>query len=250
MDKLREKLIDLGLKDKEAEVYLAVLSTKKSTVTDINKKSDIARTNIYQYLEALLKKGLIYKTTTKKRIHYSAEDPKKIIAFLNREQRKIEEKKNNIEKIMPELKNIFSDSLEKPAIKFYEGREGIQSIYKEIVATHKNIYSVFSAENFFKLFTYKENHEILMKLQSNGGMLYNLMEKSEETTRRLRIKEYDSFVKTKILPERIKFKTDLLVAGDALALISFKNLVGIVIEDQAIADMQRSMIKLLWKTIK
>lgn len=250
MNKIKEKLISLGLKEKEVEVYLAILGFKRSTVTDIFKKSGITRTNIYQYLEVLLQKGLIYKTTLKKRISYGAEDPKKIIAYLNKQQKEIENKKNKIEEMMPELKNIFSQSFEKPSVKFYEGREGIKSIYQDLVNNKKNIYSIFSPENFFKFFDYKENHILIMTLRDNGGMLYNLMEKSGEASKRLRIRDYSDFVKTKILPEKIRFKTDLLVAGDTIALISFENLIGVVIVDRAIAEMQEKMIKLIWQSLK
>ena len=126
MEKLREKLIGLGLKEKEADVYLAVLSFKKSTVTDINKKSGITRTNVYQYLESLLRKELICKTVSGKRLYYRAENPRNIISYLNKEKVEIERKKEKIEKIIPELKTIFNESMERPSVKFYEGKDGIK----------------------------------------------------------------------------------------------------------------------------
>ncbi|OGY89343.1 MAG: hypothetical protein A2458_00435 [Candidatus Kerfeldbacteria bacterium RIFOXYC2_FULL_38_9] len=89
-----------------------------------------------------------------------------------------------------------------------------------------------------------------MTLYKNGGMLYNLIEKSDEADKRLQIKKYNSFVKTKILPDKFTFNTDLLIVGDTIALISFDNLIAVTIQDAAIARLQKNIFEMIWKSIK
>ncbi|MEI7750262.1 MAG: hypothetical protein WCJ25_04670 [Candidatus Moraniibacteriota bacterium] len=56
-------------------------------------------------------------------------------------------------------------------------------------------------------------------------------------------------MKQKVLPEELRFESDLLVTGDRLMLVSFENLVAVIITDRAIADMQRRFLKFIWKRV-
>lgn len=250
MDKIREKLAELGLKNRDSEVYLAILSLGKSTISNIAKRAKIKRTTVYQYVEKLLEDRLIYKDVDRKRILYCAENPQKILNFLEDKKKVIEGQKIKFEKIIPELQSLYSNSFIKPNIGFYEGKEGLKDIYKEILNTHKNVYSVFSPKSFFRLFSFEENHKLLMGLYENGGILHNLVEKSDKAIDRLKRREYDQFVKNKMLPENFEFTTDLLVTDEKLALISFANLVGVIIEDKSIAELQKKMFRYIWQSIK
>lgn len=250
MKSIKDKLNKLGLRDKEVTIYLSILSMGKGTITDISKKSGIKRTSIYQYLETLLKENLIYQTAIKKRIFYVSENPKKIIKLLENRKNELEDKKKDIEKIMPSLESLYSMSFSKPSINFYEGKDGIKTVYNEMISNHKNIYSFFSPKKFFESFSFEENDKLLMELFNNGGMLYNLLEKSDEATQRLKVTKYNRFVKNKILPENFKFDTDLLIGSDAIALISFDNAMAIIIKDVAIANLQKNIFNTIWKGLR
>jgi sugar-specific transcriptional regulator TrmB len=55
----QDKLLQLGLSEKEAAVYLALLSLGKGTVTSITRKAGINRTTGYDILNALATKGIV-----------------------------------------------------------------------------------------------------------------------------------------------------------------------------------------------
>jgi len=250
MENIRKKFNNFGLKDKEIDVYFSLLVMGKGTITDISKKSKIKRTSIYQYLDILLEEGLIYQTAIKKRVFYAPENPKKIIKLLESKRDKIEKSQREIEAVMPNLESLYTKTLVKPSISYYEGKEGIKEVYNEMISTNKNIYSFFSPKKLFGLFSYEENDDLLMKLYNNGGILSNLIEKSDETEKRLEIKKYSKFVRNKILPDNFKFDTDLLIGKDSIAMISFDNLISIIIKDKAIADLQKNIFKNIWKSLK
>ncbi|MFA5993928.1 MAG: helix-turn-helix domain-containing protein [Parcubacteria group bacterium] len=250
MKMINDNLSKLGLKDKETEIYLAILGMGRGTITDISKKSGIKRTSVYQHLEVLLKEGLLYQTAVKKRIFYAPENPKKILSFMEKKKRDIDLKRQSIEKIIPELENIYARSFNKPQVSIYEGKSGIWEVYGKMTDTWQDIYSIFSPKAFFTLFSFEQNDKLLVRLEERGVKLHNLVEKSDTAFKRLKMKKYDSFVKSKVLPEELKFATDLLVTKDRLALISFSSLVAVVIEDKDIADMQRNFIKFIWKNAK
>ena len=250
MDNIKEILKNLDLSDKESDVYLAVLALGKGIISDIARRARLKRTTAYEYVESLLQKGLICKTVGKKRIFYCVENPQKIPKLFEKKKQALDDKKRKMEKYIPELTSLFSASFSRPVVSFYEGKDGIKEIYLQIISTHKIIYSFFSPASVFKLFSFKENDELLKQLYENGGELRNLVERSDKAVERLRKKEYNSFVKNKLLPEGFKFETDLLIVDDTVALISFKNLVGVIIQDKAIAEMQKNIFDLIWKGIK
>lgn len=246
MKNLHRPLQSTGLTEKERDVYLAILSLGKGTITNIAKRSNLKRTSIYQYVEVLLQENLISQTVVKKRIFYIAENPRKILTLLEKKKTTLEKSKQAIEDILPDLESLYSLSFIKPEIRLYEGKDGLRTVYREMVTHHKNILSFFSPKKFFSLFTYEDNDAILMALKKNGGTLTNLVEKSDEAIKRLQIQKYASFVKSKTLPKNFTFDTDFLIGNGTIAHISFDKKVAVIIQDPAIAHLQKNIFKTLW----
>lgn len=250
MKNSEQKIFIPGLTEKEADVYLSVLSLGKATITDIARKSFIKRTSVYIYLKSLLQKDLISQTVFKKRIFYVAENPEKLTFLLQRRETSLTKERQVIEKILPELSSLFVHSFSKPNIFFYEGKNGIRLVYEKVLNHHKKIYSFFSPRKFFQMFSHKENKEIISLLEINGGILLNLVEKSDMDVKQFKIQEYKSFVRHKLLPKNFSFETDFLIAGDLLAMISFDKQIAVIIEDSAITHLQKQLFLTLWKNPK
>jgi len=231
-----------GLEEHESGIYVALLSLGGSNVTEVSKKSGVKRTTAYYYLEALIERGLLYKSVKGKRTHYFPVDPKEL-------PRLIAAKEKIIFQTLPYLSELYEKSFVRPIVRFYEGREGIKNLYREILDTHQTIYSVFSPQSFYKTFTESENHEFLMLVKENGAELHNLVEIGQYSKLILRRQEYKSFVKSKPLPEGFTSSTDLLVTKNKVVHISFDKLVGTLVEDEAIANLQRNFFKFLWRQI-
>lgn len=61
-DDLTDGLQELGLTPKEARILLYLIIRKHSTATDISSYNDIGRTEIYNYLSNLMKKGIVFSS--------------------------------------------------------------------------------------------------------------------------------------------------------------------------------------------
>lgn len=68
-----------GLSKQESNIYLAILRGGKVSQTDIAKATGINRTSLYPILSTLLKKDLIQKVPSGKRIKYKASNPNKLL---------------------------------------------------------------------------------------------------------------------------------------------------------------------------
>ncbi len=237
---IADQIKEAGLKPKEAEIYLAILHLGEATVSDIAKKSKVKRTTIYEYTDELVRKGLLYKTVRGKRIFYAAENPDRLIRVL-------ENKKKKIDSILPDLQKIYGASfyVHKPQIRFYEGIEGIRTIYKEISTTSYTIYGVFSVDKYFSVFTNKDSEEFFGNIRRNGGQIKDLIEDTPLGRKYMKSHFYNGIGFPKLLPKDFKLAVDLIVAGDKVAMISLVNLVGVIIENPEIAELQRTFLKFM-----
>ncbi len=249
MKELEKNLLKTGLSEKAIVVYFAILAIGKGNVSVIARKAGLKRTSLYQYLEELLGRDFLYQTVKGRRVEYAAASPKKLLSSFEKERRELDRKRASVEAAIPELEALYSKSFRKPQVTFYEGKERILEAYREMVDTNQDVYTLFSLDHFFTVFTKEENHELLTQLKASGVTLYDLIERPEVETDRTWMKKYESFVKQKVLPEELRFESDLLVTGDRLFLVSFENLVAVIITDHAIADMQRRFLKFIWKRV-
>ena len=117
-----KKLQKIGLTYKEAKIYTSLLELGETNIQRISNKSKIKRTTIYNIIEVLKEKGLISIVLKKRRKYYMAADPREL-------ESKLEEQKQILKSILPELLSISNLIDKKPRIKFFEGEEGLKKIY-------------------------------------------------------------------------------------------------------------------------
>lgn len=123
MEHLLEPLKNLGLSEKEAKIYLALLQLGPSTPYQIANKAEIKRPTAYVIAEELVEKGLI--------VHVPGEDKKRYIArtpdaFIEEQGEKLRAARA----ILPELRSFQKGTVEKPSIMYYEGAEGVRQAYE------------------------------------------------------------------------------------------------------------------------
>lgn len=239
-----EKIIQFaGLNKNEAKIYSTLLRHGQSVISDISKNSGIKRATIYQYIDNLASQDIIRKTVKGKRTLYYPEDPKKLISIIEHRKRKIKE-------IFPELEKMYLASSSKPTIRFYEGKEGMRSIYREMTKTPQTLWSMFSADRYFAVFSEKDGKEFVENIYKNGGQLRDLVQNSKFGAQYVREKWGGPTSISKLLPKDFDFSVDLLIAGNNVAMISFDNLVAVIIENPGIAKLQKNLLKFIWKQIR
>jgi len=235
---------NLDLNSKDATTLLAILEIGPASISDIAKRAKIKRPTVYYLIEELIKKGLVLKVPAGKRVFYKANEPKRILSLLD-------QKKQSFEKILPQLESLFLTKPNQPKVRFYEGKEGLKNIYEEMLNTHKNAYNIFSFDDFLTVFTEKENEHFFQILRSAGGQLYNLIKSTPLAIKSIKNESYrKGITKNKFFPETLKVATTIIVTENKTAMISYKSLAGVIIEDQDIADSQKEFIKFIWETIK
>src|ERR1035437_1626674 len=121
-----ELLKQVGLDEKEASVYLALLEFGMSTVYAIATKAGLKRPTTYLILDNLEKKGLVSLVPHKKVSLYAVQSPEKLLAD-------VKKKHNLLAEQMPNLLALYNANSEKPHMQLFQGKEGVESVYKKML---------------------------------------------------------------------------------------------------------------------
>lgn len=133
---LEKYLEEIGLSEKESQVYLALLAVESESIQDLAKRTGINRTTVYPVLETLEKKGLVSEVQKGKKVEYVAAPPERLESFVERQKVILEERAERLKDIIPQIKSIQRESGEKPIVKYFEGREGSISAHEEFYEMH------------------------------------------------------------------------------------------------------------------
>ncbi len=248
MQHLIEPLKNLGLSEKEAKIYLALLQLGPATPYRIAQKAGLKRPTAYVIAEELVVKGLI--------VHVPGEEPKRYIArspeaVLEAQEAKLLKTKS----VLPELKSLQKETSEKASVLYFEGIEGLRQAYdyKKKELHEKNIVGFFANpedassevnEVFYEWNEYKERHHThVMGLTVDTPTLkpyakWLLPETTEITG--------------KFLPENMySAKVSIESCDDQFVRIALiESVQSLIIESPKLAKALREVFEITWKGLE
>ncbi len=252
-------LMELGLSDKESKLYTTLLEIGPNPVSSVARKANITRTTAYAALETLKEKGLV-STVEKSGIQqFAPVHPKKLEEFAKGQQDKAQRNYKQIKEILPELKSLTGDLVMAPRVKYFEGLEGIKTIYNDTIDTLKELpkkdrikYSYSSAPKInSELRSYLDEYIKIRKKESI--LVHGIFPDSKESWEYVS-NEKKYAAKTRILPKDISldFESEIVIYADKFAVMSLtKNrLHGVIIESPEIASTQRMLFHIIWRASK
>ena len=238
-----ETLLELGLTENEARVYLACLGLGPATAIQIARTAEIKRPTVYTIVDSLKTKGLISIEVRGLKQKFVAEDPAKLETVL-------ELKRSSFKKILPELQALKNAQDDGGFIRYFEGMEGIKSVYESMIRDirpHED-YSVVGNmdkllpldKKFFEDFFDRRaklpiNLRILVQRNPGGDWF----------------KKYERNLNAQVryLPENTKLNTNLVMIPRRMLIHELTEPVkGIVIENKRTIDMQRELFEVIWET--
>src|SRR3989344_2886082 len=126
-------LEEIGLTPGETRVYLALLELGATKTGPLAKKAQVSSSKVYKILDRLLQKGFVGYVKRGKISYFSALEPKKIMDYLEIKERQLEEKKQALKKIIPELELQHKKGKKTDAV-IYEGFKAVTSIFSTILS--------------------------------------------------------------------------------------------------------------------
>jgi HTH-type transcriptional regulator, sugar sensing transcriptional regulator len=185
-----QKFIDLGLTEREAKVYIKLLTRKGFTTLELQDSVDIPRTKMYEVLQKMVARGIINQWGTGREKRYGAVEPR--IAFnrvLNEYkdeyQTEIEKKGGAVESLLNTFTSIYEKNKDFASpldfVEVFRDKSQIQKMYVKAIKETKYDFLTFNKGPYVcdnsKRLTEQKSEEA--KLIKRGVVCRNIYEKKE-----------------------------------------------------------------------
>ncbi|MEK7564576.1 MAG: helix-turn-helix domain-containing protein [Patescibacteria group bacterium] len=248
-NELKNPLLEIGFSNKEAEVYIAILTLGRGTASKIARSAHIARTTVYDILSSLFDKGLVTLSGKEPKQEYVALSPDELNTYIEKE---FEKKKNDLKKVqdslVPQLKSIHNIK-NRPKIMFYEGKEGLKKVYEDTLSSHGEIRACATYDNmqetlpgYFPEYFYRRAEKGI-KIRAIFPYTEDGVELSKHDKEQLR--------ETAMVPhDKFLFSPEINIYDNKIMIASWKEELGITIESDEIADAMKKIFELAWAEAK
>ncbi|MGB5892834.1 MAG: helix-turn-helix domain-containing protein, partial [Ignavibacteriaceae bacterium] len=110
-NKYLRAFVEIGLTEREAKVYMTLLSGRMYTATDLQKAVNIPRTKIYEVLNKMLSRGICSEKKLGKNKIYEAIEPELALeSIYSKYQNDLNRKKKLIDQLSEVFTPIFENS--------------------------------------------------------------------------------------------------------------------------------------------
>jgi len=252
------ELRGVGLPEKAAFVYAAVLELGTAFPSKIAEVTKLNRSTTYKTLADLSARGLVSQLERNKKICYQIEKPAQLVHFAQNQIGVAESRFERAKNLLPEIEGLFSLVPNKPRVRFFEGLEGVLAVYEDHVAEQPS-YEMLGFSNV----------EALMKMLPATFIkrYVKTKEKLGITTRGIfpegsfsagynkniyREVRKQLHVRIRFIsPHDFPYKGEVTLYGkNKVSFINFHEnvLIGVIVEDETISGMIRMMFELAWKS--
>ncbi|HUQ85750.1 MAG TPA: helix-turn-helix domain-containing protein [Candidatus Limnocylindrales bacterium] len=169
------QLVNLGLEEVEAEIYLFLLEHGSRTPLVLSRETNIDRSKIYRYVEKLTQKKLIEESNTKwgKKLH--AASPKNIELLIQEKEDALKSQKELMPGLIEGLSNTPNFQQREFEVKHYRGQDGLKQM----------LWNQLSAKKEILAFSYKNKNDI-------AGKTFAEKIRSEQVERKIMLYEVEN----------------------------------------------------------
>lgn len=229
---VQQVIESLGLEDKEAKVYLSLLSLGETTATKLAEKTNLDRTLMYQLTNKLIEKGLVSYIVKNNVRYFSAADPETLL-------KNLQEKEQNLKNILPELKERQKFVKPETKVELYRGREGINTILKMVLRDEKPYYIMGGAQEACSIFELENT--VFVKRAEKLKLLGKIFARKGDNFFVGKNEEY------RFIPEHlISSTTQMLWGGKTAIFVWSEPYYVILIESEEITKSNLSTFDYLW----
>lgn len=230
-----DKLIETGLRENEAKIYLELLRKGELSANELSKNLKIDRTLSYSILNSLIKKGLANYIIKNNKKYFSPASPDNLLNT-------IKKKEIITLDLIPHLSKIKKIKESSQEVNIYEGKNGIRTLF-ELFLKHNNFLSFgVTGKGFDLLYESPVLAQELSKKNVAGKIIISQNLKHHPLAKIKNIKvRYSNF----------ESEATTTIFGDYVSIYyTSPKILVILIKDKTIANTYRKHFKFLWDVAK
>lgn len=239
----------IGLSKRDKRIYEALLTMPDSSIRNIAEQTGVNRGSVYESIKALRSAGLVTYVDIGKQTRYSAQDPEVLHELINDRRRELSEMHNDVDSFIKAVGSTRESAGVFQFASFYDGDEGLAAILRDILTTARRdgfseYYSISSPRvseylyNSFRNFT---------RERIKQGLSVKIIGLGKPLT-----KEAD-LAERRLMPGGgMDEGCYTLIYGSKVAIATidkYKHTSGIIIDNQGIARVQRSLFEAMWREL-
>ena len=249
-----ESLKNIGFSPDQIAVYKTLIEYGKLPASTIASRAKVSRVITYKILSGFLLLGIVEKIEVPKSIAlFSPSDPENLRKLIQNKQNEAKTFENACESAISALRPAYNLLTDKPGIVFYEGLEGVKKVLNDSLYTESMIYSYIDIESVITHFN--EINADYVKKREKLGIAKRVLAADTPVTRKYLQDHADQLTDIRLVGSgKIPFGCAMQIYDNKISYITIgKNtdsIIGVIIEDQHIADMHRYFFECLYETTK
>jgi sugar-specific transcriptional regulator TrmB len=247
---MEEVLKSLGLTNSQIRVYKALTELGSAPAAVIAQRAKVYRTNLYDILEQLRKKGLVTSNVHNKTLFFSITEPRNLLTLMEEQKASLRKTEADLHECVKSLKRA-PVILNRKNIVVYQDREGLQYFYEQLVdmaQSHDEVLVIGSSATIFDAFNYYilNLSKRIREINVRGRMIAN-----KEIIRNAIMQRTMGLVKMKLrsLPKGYVSPAAIFIFKDTVGFCNFmENPFVIMVDDKNFAHSYKKHFNDLWKT--
>lgn len=230
---MKSELIEIGLEEREADIYLELLKKSQQNANSLSKETKINRSVVYSIIDKLIEKGLVSNKIINGVKYFSASDPRSLTDLLD-------QKKRILSKLIPNLKSIKMKEKEEVSMELFQGLNGGITVMKDIINEGENYLSFGNGEGFSGLGTIAEQY--IRKINEKKIKEKLLLKKTKEPLLKGKYSE------VRFLPDNFDLPVITTIYGNKVAIAILEEpQYTILIKSKSLATTYRNLFEGLWR---
>ncbi|MBI2637761.1 MAG: hypothetical protein HYW88_02565 [Candidatus Sungbacteria bacterium] len=241
--KIEEGLKNLGLAEKEAKVYMALVRLGRGSAQSVADESGVKRPTAYIILENLIDKGLAVKIPRTRKKLYVAKPPDEFFA-------EAEERLNISKTVLPQLMAMADKTGPKFKTLYYEGERGVRVMIAESVKrmAGQEILGFYARENEKISPEMSEVFHQWNEDCKNAGATFRGFTPDDPSLQWYR-ERHEYFGHSFKYLDTKDYLSDcsIEVGADFIQIFSLRHMQGVYMENPDVAHTLRQIFEMLWK---
>jgi HTH-type transcriptional regulator, sugar sensing transcriptional regulator len=250
MDKtITDSLALLGLDKLSIRFFLAALKLGPASIPEIAKMAHIKRSTAYLLAKQLISSGYLLEDHKLYANKIYAIDPEKLLHMVAGKQRLLRRQEIELEEQLPQIRSLYQTSQIRPKIQVFEGNSGLLQVWQDILSAKSEIL-LWTNQQTENLFFGPANHDKFIRERLAKKIPIRVLATDSPESKSLLTFDPKFLRTTKILPKTTTFSAETYIYDHKVAILDYnKDIMGIIIESQPIADSQKSMFDTTWSLI-
>jgi sugar-specific transcriptional regulator TrmB len=244
---LWQQLAQLGLDQREARFYVAVLSLGRTTVARAAHHAHVSRTSGYDLAKRLVDRGFLEsvefgqegRREDRSRSELVAADPSRLFE-------EVERRRALLDDLVPQLRAMQSTARTRPRVRYLEGAGGIREALFETLTWTSPIRGIFSMKDLFVVPGEDALAEYVAARREQGLTLHVVRSAERDIPRRWPTSTTDLRV-VRYAPQSYVFTMTTIIGENAVAVMSSRQEgFAMMIDSREYAHTQASLFEVLW----